>query len=142
MTLDALILEEITKLQRRSKELDAEIKAKTIRIASLDDEAITAQMACAEKIRDAEAKQTTRIAELEAQREPLERQIAKLQEMASTQQTTQTQSAQRFHEESSQRKLEKLNTLNALEAQIAAASTKLTQIQQDIETCKQKVATL
>ena len=142
MTLDALILEEITKLQRRSKELDAEIKAKQIRVSSLEDDAIAAQMACAEKIRDAEAKQTVRIAELDAARAPLEKQIAKLQELLKTQQATQTQSAQRFQDESSQKKQEKLTELNALTAQIAAASSKLTQIQQAIETCKQKVTTL
>lgn len=142
MTLDALILEEITKLQRRSKELDAEIKAKTIRVSSLEDEAVAAQMACAQKIRDAEAKQTTRIAELELARAPLEKQIAKLQELLNTQQATQTQSAQRFQDESGKQKREKLSELNALDAQLASTSARLTQMQQAIETCKQKVTTL
>jgi len=142
MTLDALILEEITKLQRRSKELDAEIKAKTIRVSSLEDEIKTAQMAASEKIREAETKQTVRIAELEASRAPLEKQIAKLQETLNAQLATQTSSAQRFQDESSQKKREKLSELNALDAQIATTSARLTQMQQAIETCKQKVTTL
>ena len=142
MGQDAVIGQELGKLQTHIQKLTAEIKAKQVQLKGLTDDVGMAQAQATLAIQAAKDATATLTQDLRKQVAPLQEQVSTLQTQQRTAEQARETRLKAYDEETSTLKRERNSALADVERQIAATSARLTTLQHAIDLCKQKVATL
>jgi hypothetical protein len=142
MEFEKQLLDEVRQLRQQDNGLRAEIKAKQIKLAAIQESIVEAEQQASIVMRKAEVAQQQRLAELERERVPLEEAHAASKARLAEQDALYAKRVSEHQQALTDAQHEKMRQLQSLEKQIEERIKRQDAINKAITLCQKKVAEL